>query len=154
MTGHTELVQLAEFVAHGDQFGAGEFQQLIALGAMKMVVLRVAIVVFIDRAAVEREAAEQAGVDEFIQRAIDRRPTDVVRVAGWRQLFHQLIGVEMFMPAEDVIDQRQPLLRDAHPFALKKLDKPIAGRKGNRNAFERFGFRHDNQCLRRLAETG
>jgi hypothetical protein len=33
----------------------------------------------------------------------------------------------MLVPREDMIDQSQPLLRDAHPTALQVFDKPIAG---------------------------
>ena len=132
----------AELVAHLHQFGAGEFQQLVALGAMEMIVLRIAVIVLIDRPAVEREAAEQSGIDKFVERSIDGRPADVVGVARRGQLFHQLVGVKVFVAGKDMIDQGQPLLRDAHPFALQEFDKSVAGRKSNWDAFEGLLVRH------------
>ena len=119
-----------------------EFEQPVALRAVEMVVLGIAVVVLIDGPAVEDELAEQARIDEFAERAIDGRPADVPRVPAGRELLHELVGVEMLVPREDVLDQGQPLLRDAHAAALQILDEPVAGRERNGNVAERSLIGH------------
>jgi hypothetical protein len=52
----------------------------------------------------------------------------MVRFALARQLIDQLIGIEVFMPAEDLLDQETPLIRATQPAALKVLFESICRR--------------------------
>lgn len=66
-------------------------------------------------------------------------------LATFGELLHQLIGIEVLVSAENLIDQRQTLLRHAHPPALQEFDKPIARRERNGNVLE-IG-RHSHSCI-------
>ena len=61
---------------------AGEFDQLVALGAVQMIVLRVAVIVFVNGAAAEDHFSQQAGFDHFGQRAVDGRPANFAGRGG------------------------------------------------------------------------
>lgn len=137
-----EAVLTSRGLENGEQLGAGELEQPVALGTVEVVVGGVAVVVLIDGPAVENELAEQAGVDELGERAIDRRPADVPRLAARRELLHELVGIEMLMAAKDVVDQGQPLLGHSHAAALQVLDEPIPRRKRDGHTFERSIRRH------------
>jgi len=52
-----KMMLSAQLVAKLLQFFVFEFEQLVALGAVKVVVLRIAVVVLVDGAAVEHEFA-------------------------------------------------------------------------------------------------
>lgn len=128
-----EAMFAGHFVAQFDELLVLEFEQPVALRAVEMVVLRVAVVVFIDGSTVEDELAKEPRIDEFPQRPIDGRPADVPLAAAGGKLFHELVGVEMLVPRENVIHQGQPLLRHPHAAALQVFHEPIAGsgRDGN-----------------------
>ena len=76
MPGDAELMFAGHGFAELHQFVAGEFDQFAALGAMQMIVLGVAVIVLVDRAAAEDHFPQQAGVDHFGERAIDGRAAD------------------------------------------------------------------------------
>jgi len=130
----------AELVFPGDGFAklqqlvALEFDQLVAFGAVQVVVLRVAIVVFIHGTAVERHLAEQARIDHFRERPIDGRAADVFAVLGQQQIGQQLIGVEMLVPRSDLLDDDLALLRNPLAAALQKFLKAGQRRKGRGDA--------------------
>jgi hypothetical protein len=128
-----EAVLLGDFVAQLEQLVVLELEELVALGAVEMVVLGIAVVMLIDAAAVEHELAEEPRIDKLAQRAIDGRPADVPFLSARRKLLHELVGIEMLVPREDVIDERQPLLRDAHAAALQVFDEPLAWGRGDGN---------------------
>ena len=58
MTGNTELVLAAELVAKLLELLVLKFEQFVALGAMEVIVLRIAVVMLIDRAAIEDKLAQ------------------------------------------------------------------------------------------------
>ena len=134
MAGDPKAVVAGDGVAEFEEFVALEFVELFALFAVQVVVLGVAVVVFEDGAAVEGELSQQAGFYEFVEGSIDRRPTDSPSVAPLRQLFQELVGVEMFVMAEDVIDQQAAGLRHSHPTALQVLFKTLERSRGNLDA--------------------
>jgi hypothetical protein len=86
------------------QFRAREFDQFPAFCAVQMVMLGVPVVVFVDTATVQFETIQQAGIDELAQGSIDSWSGDIVRGALGRELFHQLIGVKMFVAIENLFD--------------------------------------------------
>ena len=94
-----------------------ELEQIMALDAVKVIVLGVAIIVFVDAAAVEFKTPQQAGIDELFQRAVDRRAADVVVFAFPGKLIDELVGVEVFVMAEDLFDQVSTLLSLSQPAA-------------------------------------
>lgn len=138
VAGDAEMMLVGDLIAKLDELFVLELEQPITLGAVEMIVLRIAVVVFINGAAVEDKFAQESRIDEFRQRAINGRTADMARLPAGRQLLHELIGVEMLVPREDVLDQRQPLLRDPHAATLEEFDEPVAWREGDRNGAEGF----------------
>ena len=47
------------------------------------------------------------------------------------KLLHELVGVEMLVAGEDVIDEGQALLGHPHAAALEELDKAVARGEGD-----------------------
>ena len=115
---HTELMLPSHFVPHGNQGIILKFQQSIALGAVKVVVLGIAVIMFINGPAVERKLSQQARIDKFGQGSIDRRPADMPFTTTGGKLFHELIRVKVLMSAEHMVYQRKTLLGHSHPTAL------------------------------------
>ncbi len=142
VAGDAKLVLAGHLVAQFDEVFVLELQQPVALGAMEMIVLGIAVIVLINGTAVEDELAQQPRIDELAERAIDGRSADVPLLAAAGKLLHELIGIEMLMPREDLLDQCQPLLRDAHVAALQVFDKPLAGREGDGHATQRILIGH------------
>jgi hypothetical protein len=142
VAGDAEVVLAGDLIPQGDQSLVLELQQAVALGAMEMVVLRIAVIVLVDGPPVEHKLAEQPSVDKLRKRPIDRRPADVPRLPGLRQLLHQLVGIKVLVVAEDMVHQRQPLRRHAHPAALQELNKPVPRGEGNLHGTERIGISH------------
>jgi len=105
-------------IANSVQVGTLKFDQLIADRAMQVIVLGVAIVVFVDGSAAEGHAAQQPGIDEFVECAINGRPADLVAFGLLREIDNQLFGIEVIVPLEDMIDQNPPLLGDPLSLAL------------------------------------
>ena len=142
MTGDAEAMLLGEFVAQRLQFFVLKFKELVALGTVKVVVLGIAIVVLIDRAAIEYEFSQQACIDELPERAIHRWAADMAGLPARRKLFHELVSVEMLMAGEDMIDESQSLLRHAHAAALQIFDETFAWREGDGDAAKGALFIH------------
>ena len=79
-----------------------KLDHLAALFAVQVLVLRIAVIVFVERPRSDLQPAQQARVDELGERAIDRRPADAD--AGLFHVVDELLGVEMVVLAEDVMD--------------------------------------------------
>ena len=103
------------------------------LGAVQVIVLRIPIVVLVDTAAFEFELAQQTGVDKLGKRSINRRAADMAGLTFGRQSIHQLVGIKMFMVAEDQLQQHLTLLRTSHAAALKIIAEPLLGSQRNSN---------------------
>ena len=101
-----------------------KLDQLVALRAMQMIVLRVAIIVLVDRASAEGHLSQDARFDELRERAIHGRPADLAMLAAFRHLGGQLVGVEVLMALADLFDNQPPLLRDALAARLQELLEP------------------------------
>ena len=123
-------------------FVAGKLDQLVALRAVQVIVLRVAVVVFVNAPAAERHLPQQAGFDEFGQRPVDRRPADLLRADEFAQLGQQIVGVEMLVPGKHLLDDDPPLLRDPLPFALQIFFQTLHGRQGDFDGPERIIVTH------------
>src|SRR5262245_15211944 len=76
-----------------------------------MLVLRVAIVVLIVHAGADIELAQEAGVHELAESAVDGGPAYLKALA--LHLFDQAVGVEMIVFAEDIVDHVALLLGKA-----------------------------------------
>ena len=128
---HAEVVLAGDRVAEVGQLVAVELDQLLAHLAVEVIVLRVAVVVLVDGPAAERHLSQQARFDQLVERAVDGRPTDRAgfRLAG--EAGHQLVGVEVVVPLEDMVDQDPPLLRDPLAAALQVLFEPLLRREGD-----------------------
>lgn len=62
-------------VADSGEFIAGKFDQAMARRAVEVVVLRIAVIVFVDGSSTEHHFFEQASFNHFSQRAVNSRPT-------------------------------------------------------------------------------
>jgi hypothetical protein len=93
-----------------------------------MVVWRIAIVVFVDAAAIQLKATQKPGVDKLFERSVDGGPRYVIGRALAGQLFDQLVGVKVLMMAEDLVDQKSTLIRIAQITTLQVLLKSLVRR--------------------------
>ena len=111
-----------------------KLDQHLALLAMQMIVRWVPVIKLVDRSAIELKAAEQACVDKFLERPVDRRTRDIIGVALAGQLVDQLIGVKVLMLTEYPLHQKTPLVGVPQPSTLQVLLEPLQGthRNGDR----------------------
>src|SRR5262249_38291915 len=94
-----EAVTLTDFADHHLDGRVLKFDYTSALLAVHVLVLRVPVIVLVKHARPQLQPAEQAGVDQLDERAVDRGPADLE--AG---LFHgvdELFGVEVVVLRED-----------------------------------------------------
>ena len=104
VAGDAEIVLSRHGIAKiGERFAA-EFDQLVANLAVQMVMLRITVVVLVNGPAAERHLSQQACFDELFQRAVKRRPADLLSLVSDGERLDQLIGVEMVVPLEDEFD--------------------------------------------------
>ena len=134
MASGAKLLLLGDFFQKFRNCVASEFDQFVALGAVKMVVLRVTIVVLVNAAAVKLKTSQEPRVNKFFQRSVNSGSRYVVEAPLARKLVHQLVGVEMLMVAKDSFDQESPLLGVSLTTALKILLEPFDRRHRNGHA--------------------
>lgn len=142
VAGHAELVFAGNGFAEFEQFVAGEFDQLVAFGAMQVIVLGVAVIVFVDRPAAKDHGPQQAGFDHFGQRAVDRGPADFFAARFASQIQQQLVGIEMFVPGGNLLHQSAPLLRNSLAAGLQVFLEPLDRRESNFDSAEGKVLRH------------
>jgi hypothetical protein len=94
-----------------------------------MIVLGVAVIVLVDRAAAQRHVAQQSGIDQFGQGAIDRWAADALLADDFVEVLDQIFGVEMIVTFEDFFDEGPPLLSDALAPTLEILFEPLERRE-------------------------
>jgi len=125
MAGDTKPVFSGYRVANFRQFIAAKFDQVVAALAVEMIVLGVAIVMLIDAPTLQAHLAEQAGLGQLIECAIDGCPTNILSIGYSAKFFKKIFGIKMFMMTEDLFDDHASLL--GHPFsaALEKLLEPL-----------------------------
>src|SRR4051794_4365064 len=100
VAGGSKSVGQADGVAQSEDLVIAELDDPVARRAVEVVVSRITIVV-LERAAIRQsELAEQPGLDQEPQRAIDRRAAD--RVPGIVQVADQLVGIKVLVRIEDM----------------------------------------------------
>jgi hypothetical protein len=119
-----ELVLAGHRVANVGDRVALEFDQLVAARAVQVIVLGVAVVVLVNRAAAKRHLAQNASLDELAERAIHSRPAHFAVLAAFGHLGGQLVGVEMLVSLADFFDDQPPLLRDPLAARLQEFLEP------------------------------
>ena len=120
-----ESVFGSHFVADRDQLFALKLNQLPTTRAVEVIVLWIAVVVVVDRAAVKLKTIEQARVDTLAECSVHRRGADVVGFASARKPFDQFLGVEMIVLAEDLANQELALIGLPEAARLQVLRKPL-----------------------------
>ena len=103
VAGDAEAVLASDFIAQLEQLVILELEELVALRAVEVVVLGIAVVVLIDAAAVKDEFSQQSRIDKLGQCAINGGPADVAGLPAGGELLHELVGIEMLVPGEDVL---------------------------------------------------
>ena len=131
VAGDAEVVFAGDGVAERLQFFAAELDELVADLAVKVVVLRVAVVVFVDGPATERHFAEEARFDQFVERAVNGWAADFVAVVATGEAVDQLVRVEVVVTFEDVVDECPALLRDPLAAALQVFLESLLGGGGD-----------------------
>src|SRR5487761_1070600 len=131
MAEHSELVLTGNGLKNLLDFIAAELDQLAAPLAVQMVVLRIAVIVFIDLPALEVHFAQQAGLDQLAQRAINRGTAHGAAAGDFAQLAQQLVGVEVIVAAKDLFYDGPPLRRPPLPAALHELLEPFQRRESD-----------------------
>ena len=98
-----------------------------ALFTAHVFVLRIAVIVFVVHARAQLQSAQQAGIDQFAQGAIDRGPANAE--TGAFHVVDQLVGIEVMVLAEN----------EAHHVALLAGEPLRTWTAGQ--VFAEFGFR-------------
>ena len=124
---NAEVVFLGDGVAEDLQFFAAELDELVADLAVEVVVLRIAVVVLVDGSAAERHLSEEAGFDELVERAVNGGAADFVAIFAAAQAIDQLVGIEVVVAGEYVIDEGPALLRDSLAATLQILLESLLG---------------------------
>jgi hypothetical protein len=73
---------------------------------------------FKDTAATQIHPPQEAGFDHLGQGPIDGRAADLALAYRAGQVGNQVVGIEVFVLPEDLLDNQAPLPRVAHPLAL------------------------------------
>ena len=138
---HAELVFAGHGFAQCNQLVALEFDQLVAPGAVQVIVLGVTVVVFVDGAAVERHLAQQTRLDHFGQRAINGGAANFfaalcIGLLCLGQVVYKLVRVKVLMARGDLLHDDPTLLCDTLAAALQELFKADEGRRSDFDAAE------------------
>ena len=131
MSGDAKTVFACDGIAEGDEFFVLKLDQLLALGAVQMIMLRVAVVMFINRAACDFKFSKQPRVNEFAERPINGGAADVTGFPLAWQLVEQLICIEMLVLAKHMLQQKPALIRIPHALDLQILVKSLRRRGGD-----------------------
>ena len=113
------------------EVGAVELDEPVAVLAIEVIVAGVSVLVLEDAPCAQRQFADQARLDQFTERAIDRRPAEFPRGQERAEVFEQFVGVEMVVMAEDLLDDQPPLFGQPFAAALQKLPKTLDRRGGH-----------------------
>jgi len=95
-----KLMLLADLLENMPQSRCLKLDFLIALLADKVLMLRVAVIVFVEHARPEIESAQQARVHQLAERAVNGRPFRLEPSPF--HVIDELIGVEVVVLAEDI----------------------------------------------------
>ena len=95
-----EAVGHADFLPELENLVIPEFNHLIALGAVQMIVRRITVIVLERIAVGEPKFSKKPRLDEQPQGAIDRGPTD--RMPRLEQVSNQFVRIEMLVAVEDM----------------------------------------------------
>src|SRR5689334_4440363 len=115
-----------------------------------MIVLRIPVIMLVDRPATQDHLVQQARIHHFGKRPIDSRPTDLASIGIVTQIQQQLICIKMLMPAGNLLDNNSPLLRNSLSLGLQKLLKPLKRRESNFDSTEGKVVRHSCHSTREL----
>ena len=112
---------------------ASQFRQLFTLKlgqlattlAIEMVMLRVPIVQFVDRFAADRKFPNQSRFQQLVQRPVDGRSADAIRLVSIGDQLDQFIGFKMLVPFVDAFEHRLSLLGEPFTTAVQELPKSL-----------------------------
>lgn len=104
---------------------AAKLEQAAASRTEQMVVVGVAVVAFINAAAVEVHSHQQARLDQLVEHAIDGRPTQLFAARFVAQARDELLGVEVLVFLKDLLNDEALLLGNSPAAALQILFKPL-----------------------------
>jgi hypothetical protein len=143
MAGRAKPVGQADGIAKLQDLIVAKLDDPVARGAMQMIVGGITIVVLECAAIGQPELAEQSGLDEQSQGSVHGRATDPF--TGIVQVADQLVGIEMLVGVEDVIDEDPSSFGQLLTPDLQELAEFLDRRTGNGQGCQliALGFRHD-----------
>ena len=107
MAHHFKMDLPGDLVADRLQLGAVELDQAIADLAVEMIVAGVSVLVLVDGpAAPQAHLMKHARLDQLTQRAINGGPAELPPGNESLEVLHQLVGVEVVVMAEDLLDDQ------------------------------------------------
>lgn len=118
-------------VAKPLQSAAVELDEPVALLAIEVIVAGIAVIVLEDAPSAQGHLAQQAGRHQFPERPVDRGPAELAARDRLGKMGHQLVGVEVIVVAEDLLDDPPPLAGEPFAPRLEKLGKPLQGRQSD-----------------------
>jgi hypothetical protein len=125
MSAHAEAVVRSNSFQDSRDFFVAKLDELLALFADEVVVLRVPIIVFVNFTVIRtRNFTNQACLFERTDGPIDCRPADSPTVASWlSQPRDDLIGIEMLVFSEDLANDRFAFLCQTFSLSRQVLSK-------------------------------
>ncbi len=117
-----------------------EFDHFSTLGALKVIVLGVAIIVLVEGAGSEFKLSEKASIDKFIECAVGGGPADFNGCS--LHIRNESFGIEVIMVAEDKANHISLLTSEALGFVTrgKVFPELVFGRLGNNNRLQIHGL--------------
>ena len=133
----TELMGGGNCVAKRDELLTRKFDEPLATRAVKVVMLRIAVVVLIHSPSVEDHFLEQASFDHLVERPVDRRATGPLTRCTRPQIGQQLLGIKMLVPSRHMVNNRLTLPGDSLAPCLHELGKPFLRCQGGVDCSQR-----------------
>ncbi len=136
MAGDAEVVVGGNRLTESLEFFTLEFDQFIANGAVQMIVLRVAVIVFVDRSAAKVHPPQEPRIDQFVECSVNGGPANLAALRLLGQVENQFLGIKVVVALENEVDQDLPLLSDPLAFALQEFAEALLRAAGNRDRTE------------------
>lgn len=128
MSRHSEAQFQRDFLKQLCHIFVTEFNQFIALSADEVIVLRIAVVVFINVTVIgPRNFADQSGLFHLRDRAVHSRSADTMTVLRFVKPCDNLFAVEVFVIRKDCADDDLAFLCEPHLSRCQEFTELLDG---------------------------
>ena len=126
-------ISCADVISQLEDFVVAKLDDLVALGAVQMIVRGVAIVVLIGAAVRQAKLPKEARLDKQSKRSINRGPAHLM--TGSIEIARELVGIEMLVRIEDVANHHPACLGQLVASNFEKfpkfVDRTVRDRRGD-----------------------